>query len=186
MTVPHCPRCDSPASRTDGGFYVCMMGGHYWPINGQKPIVIKNIIGGKKTMTTPKSPSGKKGICSNCSREKFIADKYGHCNKCRNAVQGLEPDTPAYADALAAVKERLSAPRAKRNTVIMSEAEKRVFRKPDKKSSTPDKPMPSTKIKQLIEKDIATDLTIIMAMRKQRDYHATMVQKLTNAISALL
>lgn len=57
-----------------------------------------------------KSPSGKKGTCSNCGREKFIADKKGHCGTCHTAVEGMDPESAAYAAALATVKDRINKP----------------------------------------------------------------------------
>jgi len=55
-----------------------------------------------------KYPSGKKGICVNCRREKFINDRHGHCKSCGDAVKGLTPDTPEWVAALASVKELLT------------------------------------------------------------------------------
>lgn len=118
MTTQRCPKCGQQATRTDIGHHVCMMG-HYWPIGGQKPVVINQIIGGKKVMDkTEKSVSGKHGTCSNCGREKlFIANKEGHCCTCNTAAKGIDPGSAAYASALADVKSRLTDPNHKRTNV---------------------------------------------------------------------
>lgn len=57
-----------------------------------------------------KSPSGKKGTCSNCGREKYIADKNGYCGTCHTAVKGIDPGSVAYVTALATIKDRINAP----------------------------------------------------------------------------
>ncbi|MCK9431848.1 MAG: hypothetical protein M0R00_02695 [Candidatus Omnitrophica bacterium] len=57
-----------------------------------------------------KSPSGKKGTCSNCGREKFIADKNGYCGICHTAVKGMDPGSVTYVTALDAIKDRINAP----------------------------------------------------------------------------
>lgn len=61
-----------------------------------------------------KYPSGKKGICVNCRREVWIADKFGRCKVCSDAVKGLSMGTTQYIDALIAVKARLTDPKNKR------------------------------------------------------------------------
>lgn len=57
-----------------------------------------------------KSPSGKKGTCSNCGREKYIADKDGHCGTCHTAVKGIDPGSVAYVSALDKIKDRTNTP----------------------------------------------------------------------------
>jgi hypothetical protein len=104
---PRCPQCGGQPSYEEGGTYVCMMGGHRWPINGAKPIIVYK-RSEEEDMESKKTPSGKVGICVNCEREKFIADGAGLCSSCHNAVKGISKDSVAYTAALADAKKHLT------------------------------------------------------------------------------
>jgi len=105
-----CPKCQSQNTYSDGPEMACLMCGKRWPINGQKPITIDQVTGRERMAQKEKSPSGKKGTCSNCGREKFIADKNGYCGICHTAVKGMDPGSVAYVAALDAIKDRINAP----------------------------------------------------------------------------
>lgn len=72
-----------------------------------------------------KSPSGKKGTCSNCRREKYL-NNCGRCMSCQKAVKGLKRGTPEYAAALAEVKVRVTDPNFRPGGYCRSVAKKAV------------------------------------------------------------
>jgi hypothetical protein len=76
------------------------------PNYGAKPIIVVTKLS-EEDETMEKSPSGKKGICCNCGREKWIAGK-GLCATCLNAVKGWLDGSPEYIKALADAKKRLT------------------------------------------------------------------------------
>jgi hypothetical protein len=118
---PRCPKCGSAPSYEEGGYHVCMMGGHRWPVNGAKPIIVHKRME-EESMEGTKPTSGKKGTCVNCEREKFIADKEGLCSTCHNAVAGISKDSVAYTAALADVKKRLINNPSRRGKVAKAKA----------------------------------------------------------------
>ena len=118
---PRCPTCDGAVAYEEGGNYVCMMGGHRWPINGTKPLTINEITG---RLRMEKSPSGKTGICLNCGRSQHIAGADGLCGTCHRAVKGLVHGTPEFFSALAAAKTRLTDQNHKRKMQDLKSFEK--------------------------------------------------------------
>lgn len=118
---PRCPQCGGQPSYEEGGTYVCMMGGHRWPINGTKPIIVyKRMEEEEMEGKTEKSPSGKVVTCTNCERSKFIANKEGLCGACCSAVKGISKDSGAYAIALADAKKHLLNNPSRRGRVTVA------------------------------------------------------------------
>lgn len=179
-----CPQCNSPAARIEDGNYVCMMGGHFWPINGQKQITITTVYGErKKTMTEEikKYPSGKKGICVNCRREVWINDKHGNCKSCSEVVKGLTPDTPEWVAALASVKE------------LVTNKHFNKIRRKKTKGAVPDKPTPPPPPPPAVwkyqtntdgSKDHA-EKTALDVLKSERDTLLARLGKIDRAIEAL-
>lgn len=115
-----------------------------------------------------KYPSGKKGICSNCGREKFIADKNGHCGTCSSVVKGMDTGSAAYAAALATIKDHIGAPGFKKHPVRHKKPDPTPVRKPN-------------------PKEVArTGLPkIIQIMRDEQAYYLAEANKLEKAINLL-
>lgn len=164
---PRCPQCGAPPSYEEGGFYVCMMGGHRWPINGAKPIIVYKR---SEEEDMEKPTSGKKGKCVNCEREKFIADKEGFCSSCHNAVKGISKDSVAYTAALADAKKHLTNNPTRRGRVVKS------------KAAAPKESVLDHTIKQVARAGIPA---IIAQARIERDGLVSAADKLTKAINIL-
>lgn len=127
-----CPKCGSKNTYEIGRDYGCRMCGKQFPKEGVTPIVVTKVFNERKKdmpEEIKKYPSGKKGICINCRREKFIADKFGRCDTCSASVRGLEMGTTEYIDALIAVKARLADPNRKRVSVVGKKISKNKFKK---------------------------------------------------------
>lgn len=115
---PRCPKCGSRPAYAQGTEYCCMMCGKRWPINGAASIQITKIKGGINMVASIKTPSGKKGPCSNCGNVRFIADRDGHCSTCSRAIKGLPVNAPQYTAALAVAKARVTDPNRKRTAKL--------------------------------------------------------------------
>lgn len=124
-----------------------------------------------------KSPSGKKGICSNCGREKFIANKYGHCTVCSEAVKGIEKDTPDYTDALSEVKERLTNLKSPKSRKPAPRINPHIAKRPHKEKTALD----------LTIKEVAMVGMpgIIKRMYDERSLYLAEAEKLSKAINIL-
>lgn len=116
-------------------------------------------------------PSGKKGICINCQRYMYIADKDGFCGTCHEAVENISPDSVEYPGVLAAVKQKIAA-----------------F---PQKSETP-KPPTVAWGKNNKGSNLARDgcffkgiPEIIAEMRKAQEHHLAEAEKLSKAIDFL-
>ena len=103
--TPRCPKCNALPAYIQEGAYVCMMCGKRWPVNGAAPIVITKITGGKSMTETKKTPSGKKGPCTNCGNVRFIADRAGRCSTCSRVIKGKERGDADYAAAIDAARK---------------------------------------------------------------------------------
>lgn len=130
-----------------------------------------------------KSPSGKKGTCSNCGREKYIADKNGYCGICHTAVKGMDPGSVAYVAALDTVKDRINAPGFKTRPA----KQKNVDRKPAiAQSMSPEKINEvKTHVRSLpIKHDGDSGTSKIMAtLRIERENLLAQVRRIDQAIS---
>lgn len=162
-----CPKCGSHNTYEIGRDYGCRMCGKQYPRAGSTLIIIKERI---KDMPEEikKYPSGKKGICSNCGREKFIADKNGHCGTCSSVVKGMDTGSAAYAAALATIKDHIGAPGFKKHPVRHKKPDPTPVRKPN-------------------PKEVArTGLPkIIQIMRDERSNYLAEANKLEKAINLL-
>jgi hypothetical protein len=174
---PRCPKCGSAPSYEEGGYHVCMMGGHRWPVNGAKPIIVHKRME-EESMEGTKPTSGKKGTCVNCEREKFIADKEGLCSTCHNAVAGISKDSVAYTAALADVKKRLINNPSRRGKVAKAKA---MAAAPVKRSKPQESVLDRT-IKQVARAGVPA---IIAQARIELDGLMSEADKLTKAINIL-
>lgn len=129
-------------------------------------------------MEATKTVSGKKGVCVNCGREKFIAVKEGLCSSCHHAVKGISKDNVAYPLALAAVKKRLISNPSRRGRVAKSKA---VAAAPVKRAKSEKSVLDHT-IKQVAPAGIPA---IIAQARIERDGLMSEADKLTKAINIL-
>lgn len=114
LKMAQCPKCGSKNTYEIGNGYGCRMCGKQFSREGVNPIIVNKVAyERKKDMPEEikKCSSGKKGVCINCRREVWIADKFGRCTVCSSAVKGLSMDTTEYIDALIAVKARLTDPK---------------------------------------------------------------------------
>jgi hypothetical protein len=172
MTV--CPKCGSSNTYEIGRDHGCRMCGKQFPKEGATPIII--LKERKKDMPeeVKKYPSGKKGICVNCRRERFISDAAGLCGMCHNAVKGIDPNDLSYADALKKAKARCA------NTVAApTRSAKKV------KTSKPKKPVLDHTIKQIARAGLAGIPSIIAQARAERDGYLAEAEKLNKAINIL-
>lgn len=125
------------------------------------------------------APSGKKGLCRNCNRTKWIAGS-GLCGSCHAAVKGLREDSGEYAAALIEVAGRLNATTPKKVS------------KP-KKPSTAKATVIKPKLKAPIIKAPAVNIQgrehyineLIAPLAAKRDFHADIVSKINQAIDFL-
>lgn len=170
---PRCPQCGGQPLYEEGGFYVCMMGGHRWPITGAKPIIVYKR---SEEEEMEKPTSGKKGKCVNCQREKFIADKEGFCSSCHNAVKGISKDSVAYTAALADAKKHLTNNPTRRGKVARAKV---IAAAPVKRA----KPEPVTvAIKQI---GPLTHDDIIKILNEHCEFHQRALVKFKQAIALL-
>lgn len=105
-----CPKCGSGNVYQQDGEHACMMCGKRWPLEGANPIIITKAFKERDVMVEviKKYPCGKIGVCVNCRREVWIADKEGLCGSCHASVDGAIIGTPEYAAYLQEAKERLN------------------------------------------------------------------------------
>jgi hypothetical protein len=177
MTV--CPKCGSSNTYEIGRDHGCRMCGKQFPKEGATPIII--LKERKKDMPeeVKKYPSGKKGICVNCRRERFISDAAGLCGMCHAAVKGLDPDDIAYADALKKAKARsINTGAALVRSTQTAKDRKVVTRKPKK-------PVLDHTIKQIARAGLAGIPSIIAQARAERDGYLAEAAKLNKAINIL-
>jgi hypothetical protein len=173
MTV--CPKCGSSNTYEIAGDYACRMCGKRWPIEGARPIIVtKPYYEEREEDMAKKYSSGKKGVCVNCGRERYIADAVGLCGMCHNAVKGIDPNDLSYADALKKAKARCA------NTVAApTRSAKKV------KTSKPKKPVLDHTIKQIARAGLAGIPSIIAQARAERDGYLAEAEKLNKAINIL-
>lgn len=121
-------------------------------------------------------PSGKKGTCINCGRDRWIANKYGHCTTCASAVKCFKFGTDEFGDALTAVAKRIQEngdtkfkKAAKRLRTRVKERMAEVKQLPPEKKAT----------KQL------ANITVTDMMIAERDMLLERVHKLNSAIELL-
>lgn len=93
----YCPKCMSNNVYVDGEFFACRTCGNRWNPN-LKPI----------TKITEDEMS-KKGICSNCGREKTLPYK-DICGSCYLRIKGMDWDSPECKAALAQAKKDFNNP----------------------------------------------------------------------------
>ena len=190
-----CPKCGSHNTYEIGRDYGCRMCGKQYPRAGSTLIIIKERT---KDMTEEikKYPSGKKGICSNCGREKFIADKNGNCGTCSSVVKGMDAGSAAYAAALATIKDHLSAPGFKTRPTGRKPARKKRISPENVKHGMNDraltnKPPAQPKLKKrtldMTIKEVANTglFKIIQLMRDEQAYYLAEANKLEKAINLL-
>jgi hypothetical protein len=175
-----CPKCKSTNTYyDDDGMMACLKCAERFPFSKTEPISVNPKITKQEKieMSEVKIPSsGKKGICSNCGRDRWICNKHGHCGTCASAVKGFEHGTPEFDAALAAAKKRIQANGdAKFNKVIKclrSRAKERI-----------------DEIRQLPSEKKATkqleNLTVTDVMKAERDLLLDRVQRLNTAIELL-
>jgi hypothetical protein len=203
-----CPKCQSQNTYSDGPEMACLMCGKRWPINGQKPTTIYQVTGRERMAQKEKSPSGKKGTCSNCGREKYIADKNGHCGTCHTAVAGLDPGSSAYAAALDTIKDRINAPGFKTRPAKQRKVDRKPARKAksiepaEGKSGTSKRKFKSARkpsssdflkhnvphkaqIGQVRHHGVVGNVAVIELMATQREFHLAEAAKLCQAIDLL-
>lgn len=96
--IVQCPKCGSKNTYEIGRDCGCRMCGKQFPKEGAAPIVLTKVFNERKKdmqEEIKKYPSGKKGVCSNCGKSRFIADKDGRCSTCsRVAKRNKAVETP--------------------------------------------------------------------------------------------
>jgi len=174
-----CPKCGSHNTYEIGRDYGCRMCGKQFPRAGSTPIIITKERTKDMTGEIKKYPSGKKGICSNCGREKFIADKNGHCGTCSSVVKGMDIGSPAYTAALATIKEHIGAPGFKKRPVRHKKPHHTPVRKPNPK-------VIKSTLDMTIKEVARTGLPeIIQLMRDEQAHYLAEANKLGKAINLL-
>lgn len=140
-----------------------------------------------------KSPSGKKGTCCNCGRDKWIAGD-GLCGTCWKAVWDIKKDSPEYAAALAAVKECINSPSFKRRggmrkKKVTAETSDQCDSLPAEAQPVPDLPVnaPAELIrgKSVLQSTFDGLAVVIDKLRAERDFCMARAEKITQAIELL-
>lgn len=94
-----CPKCGSSNTYDIGNGHGCRMCGKQFTDDGVAPIIITKILNERKKQMLEeikKYPSGKNGVCTNCGKNRFIADKDGRCSTCSRAAKPNNAvETPA-------------------------------------------------------------------------------------------
>lgn len=158
-----------------------------------------------------KYPSGKTGVCMNCMRTIYIAAADGHCAACHNAVKGIKPGTPDYTTALSDAKKRImviqkkvkqravkpsrnleSAPRAVNPLFSSDPPMAKVAQNPGTDGFissgvlvriADEAPLKPSVVSHI---DAAAALAnIVTKMQAEYDYHLSMSERYSKAISAL-
>ncbi len=178
MTV--CPKCGSSNTYEIAGDYACRMCGKRWPIEGARPIIVtKPYYEEREEDMAKKYSAGKKGVCVNCGRERYIADAVGLCGMCHNAVKGIDPNDLTYADALKKAKARsINTGAALVRSAKTAKVRKVATRKPKK-------PVLDHTIKQVARAGRAGIPSIIAQARAERDGYLAEAEKLNKAINIL-
>jgi len=136
-----------------------------------------------------KYPSGKKGICVNCRRERYIADKEGLCGSCHAAVDGINPDSLDYAIALGGIKARLESKPERKPAAIKPIPVPKPSAPKQKKPATKKKKDPA-RVKSSLDMTIKqigrVGIDAILEMiTNERNSHMAEAQKLDKAINLL-
>lgn len=169
-----CPKCKSTNTYLDDdNTMACLKCAERFPLfskagNSQK--------GEKEMPEVNIPPSGKKGTCTNCGRDRWICNKHGHCGTCASAVKGFEHGTPEFDAALAAAKKRIQA----NGDTKFSKAAKRLRSRAKERIEAIKQLPPEKKAPKQLENLTATDMMIA-----ERDLLLDRVQKLNTAIELL-
>lgn len=172
-----CPKCKSTNTYLDNNeTMACLKCAERFPYQliPAKPEITKQE---KIEMPEANIPSsGKKGICVNCGRDRWICNKYGHCRMCAAAVKVFAHGSPKFDEALLAVKERIKENGNKK----FNKAAKRLRSRAKERIEAIKQLPPEKKAPKQLENLTATDMMIA-----ERDLLLDRVQKLNTAIELL-
>ena len=175
-----CPKCKSTNTYyDDDGMMACLKCAERFPFTKTEPISVNPKITKQEKIEMPEAkipPSGKKGICVNCGRDRWISNKHGHCGTCASAVKGLEHGTPEFNAALAEVKKRIKG----NGDAKFNKAAKRLKSRAKERIEAIKQLPPEKKTTKQLE-----NLTVTDVMKAERDLLLDRVQKLNTAIELL-